>query len=95
MEEITKKLMSEQRNDEEEADFLVEMMEEKPHSVFGEQGLEEMQNEAKFYLPSNYEEVKKGIPPDLEKTLEMFKKLLKIKEVNKFVFIKYLFCLIE
>lgn len=81
MEEITKKLINEQRNDEEEADFITEMMEEIPHTEFGQGGLKEMQKEARFYLPSNFEEVKKGIPPDLEKTLDMFKKLLKHKEV--------------
>ena len=73
--------MNEQRNDEEEADFLTEMMEEKPQN-FSQQPLEDLHKEAKFYMPINSEAVKKTIPPDLEKTLELFKKLLKSNEVN-------------
>ena len=73
--------MNDQRNDEEEADFLTEMMEEKPNLGFG-QRLEEMQKDAaRFYVPKKYEDAKKNIPPELERTFEIFKKLLKSKEV--------------
>ena len=73
--------MNDQRNDEEEADFLTEMMEEKPNlGIFG-QRLEEIQKDARFYMPKKYEEAKKNIPPELERTFELFKKLLKSKEV--------------
>jgi hypothetical protein len=85
MEEITKKLMNDQRNDEEEADFLTELMEEKPNFGFGGR-VEEMQKDAHFYLSKKFDEAKKGIPPELEKTLELFKKLLKSKEVNMFLY---------
>ncbi len=80
LEEITKKFINEQRNDEEEADFLTELMDEKP---FEQQKIDEIEKEARFYSENNGKEVKKSVPPpELEKTVELFKRLLKSNDVN-------------
>lgn len=72
--------MHEQRNDEEEADFLTELIDEKPATT----AMDVMKTEEKFYLDKYHTEIKKNIPPELEKPVEMFKKLLKYEDVLYF-----------
>lgn len=77
LEEITRKIMHEQRNDEEEADFLTELIDEKPATT----SMDVMKTEEKNFLDKYHTEIKKNIPPDLEKPVEIFKKLLKSEDV--------------
>ena len=80
LEEITKKFINELRNDEEEADFLTELMDENP---FEQQRIDEIQKKARFYSENNGKDFKKSVPPpELEKTVESFKRFLKSNEVK-------------
>lgn len=70
--------MHEYKNDEEEADFLTDMIDERP---FKQSAMDVLKNEGVQLANTHNEEVRKTIPPELEKTLEIFKKFLKSQEV--------------